>query len=179
MTAGFAFPEISVWDPAKTAEGLWLILLKATRVPPHLGILADGRWFTLDINGAKVNGDGERLLQAVQRKKIPAAFVRFAWPRGLSKEKAQDLLTEIFSVYQPLGETPATCFSPIRDFCEKIYGEQYRQPQFVFQLLRQLEKDGLFNEVSGLHVANKNFVLPHYDMQAVRNSIASAKLRAG
>jgi len=174
MNPAFIFHELKNFSAEKTAQGLFLVLLKADRIPPHLGLLIESRWFTLDVRGATGDADAQALLQAIERKKIASVFVHLAWPRGLSAEQGRARAKEIFEAYPALGKNEDTCYSPIRDFISAIYGEAFQRTNFVFELLKLLQDNNLLIENFGAHLPAGEFSLLAYGMSEVRASIAAA-----
>ena len=47
----------------------WLVILHASRTPPHVGILIDGNYNSLTIKGHELNIDIKVLLKTIQQKK--------------------------------------------------------------------------------------------------------------
>lgn len=163
--------------PEPLPEGLYLALLKTDKTPPHLGLIAGNNWYTLDVKGATVGTDADRLLQSLQRKNIPSVFVQLAWPRGLQLEQLQQLLHEKFSAYPALGDNEHTCVSPIREALAHIYDPQLKNCDFVFELLRILAEKNLLLHTYQLAHASTRWEMPGYVMADVREGITSAQLK--
>ena len=54
----------------------WLVILHASRTPPHVGILIDGNYNSLTIKGHELNIDIKVLLKTIQQKKIETLFIK-------------------------------------------------------------------------------------------------------
>lgn len=179
MSPAFQLPVENVTAATLPADALYLVLLRTDRIPPHLGLLCSGAWFTLDVKGPVFGTDASRLLQAIERRQMPSAFVQLAWPRGLSREAALGRLGSAFSAYAPLGEGTATCISPVRDFVSGIYDKKTGAADFVYQLLHMLGDAGLIVRTYAFYQASPYLEIPEYGMPEVRASIVAALARAG
>lgn len=157
--------------------GLYLVLLKTDKIPPHLGMITGNNWFTLDVKGVTAGTDADRLLQSLRRKNIASVFVKLAWPRGLQQEPMNQLLREKFTAYPALGDNEHTCVSPIRDVLAHIYNPELASCDFVFELLQYVADKNLIVETYQLAHPELRWEMPGYGMDDVRKGIAEARIK--
>ena len=77
------FYKISNLLPANDTllkNDVYLVLLYASRVPPHLLVSVNGKIFTLSVKGATVDGELSALLTLIRRKNIETIFIKLSLP---------------------------------------------------------------------------------------------------
>src|SRR4051812_223107 len=67
-------------DETLLQNGVFLILLHANSIPPHLLVGVHGKIFTLTIKGATVDSELASLLTLIRRKHIGTLFIRLSLP---------------------------------------------------------------------------------------------------
>ena len=60
----------------KLSQNSWLVVLHASRKPPHIGMLINGTYHSLTIKGHETNVSLPVLLKTIQQKKIETVFVK-------------------------------------------------------------------------------------------------------
>ena len=64
---------LSVSDSFKEeslSKNTWLVILHASRTPPHIGVLIDGNYNSLTIKGHELDININVLLKTIQQKKL-------------------------------------------------------------------------------------------------------------
>jgi len=56
--------------------GLFLVILHADKIPPHIGILCDGKFYSQKVNGKDFGVKLEHLLKLLLSKSIPTLFYK-------------------------------------------------------------------------------------------------------
>src|ERR1035437_10916443 len=100
---------------------VFLVLLYATRIPPHLLISINGKLFTLSVKGANVDGELSALLTLIRKKNIETIFIRLHMPLLFTMEQLQEEIRNCTLAYPRDDIGIATCLTPIKDFCHSIY----------------------------------------------------------
>ena len=59
-----------VFNQELILKDTWLVILHASRTPPHIGLLVNGNYNSLTIKGHELNIDLKILLKTIQHKKI-------------------------------------------------------------------------------------------------------------
>ena len=52
------------------SKNSWLVILHASRTPPHIGLMIDGNYNSLTIKGHELNVNLTVLLKTIQQKKL-------------------------------------------------------------------------------------------------------------
>lgn len=114
----------------KNMTYLWVI--HADKIPPHVGISSEARYYSLKVNGKDENVAIDQLYKVLMQKDI--SFVLFQLKNGIE-------LTEIsrkFKLYRSAGTKSVTCLDPINKLLicpEKV--------NILSDLLSFLEKQNL------------------------------------
>lgn len=137
------FYKISNLLPANDTlllNDVYLVLLYATRVPPHLLVSVNGKIFTLSVKGATVDGELPALLTLIRRKNIETVFIRLALPRLFTLEQLKKEIRTCTLAYPRADIGIATCLTPIKDFCHTIYNTETKNVNLIFDLLPKLQE---------------------------------------
>ena len=120
-------------------EGVYLILLNALNVPPHLLLVVSGKVFSITTLGPSLDEEVEKYLRLIEKRKLPTLFVKLALPDIFTKEDLLEKVRSITSSYPRVDIGLATCLNPIKDFCSDIYAVDKKQINLVFDLLDELQ----------------------------------------
>jgi hypothetical protein len=55
-------------------KGTWLVILHASRIPPHVGLMIDGNYNSLTIKERELNVSSEVLLKTISQKRLKLYF---------------------------------------------------------------------------------------------------------
>ena len=64
----------NTYDLQELSKNTWIVILHASRIPPHIGILVDGNYNSLTIKGHELNINIAVLLKTIQQKKNRSSF---------------------------------------------------------------------------------------------------------
>lgn len=164
--------------PLKTEDTLtcsfWIVLAGINETPPHIALIANGKYYSLSTRKVDCGSPLEKLMNAIRRKQIPTLFFQF---RTLdAADKNFELLQNIYKDLLPLGNDENTCLSPIKDFFAGYYSDEFKHVNYVFELLALAENKGLLKECVSLFYENTNsniITLPKYSMTQIKNRIKS------
>lgn len=159
---------------------IYLILLYATRIPPHLLVSVNGKIFTLSVKGATVDGELAALLQLIRKKKIETLFIRLQMPPIFSIDQLRKEIRECTLAYPKADIGIATCLTPIRDFCHSVYDTDSKNVNLIFDLLPKLEQRNVMKEYYHLnlenHLLSNSFSLSQYEVNDVYEAIRKSSL---
>ena len=144
---------------------IYLILLYATRIPPHLLISINGKTFTLSVRGATVDGDLAALLALIRRKNIETVFIRLRMPPVFTMKKLMDEIRSCTLAYPRADIGIATCLTPIKDFCHSIYDMETRNVNLLFDLLPKLQERNAMRDCYQLNL--KAHLTPTHPIQRI------------
>ena len=75
LTSPYTLSLTSNYSTESLNKGTWLVVLHASRIPPHIGLLIDGSYNSLTIKGQELDVAINVLLKTIQLKKIEAIFI--------------------------------------------------------------------------------------------------------
>jgi hypothetical protein len=154
---------------SRIAPGLFLCVLHADKVPPHLGLISNGLFYSLKANSKDNGVPVGHLLQIVDRRNIATLF--FEVPRTLSNH------AEIKCYFE---NAPAqiiedqTCLSPIKML--------FKAPSSVNQigdLMRFLEQSKLVLARLTMHLPEDFKGIPFYTLNEITKRIEALKYDKG
>ena len=89
--------------------GVYLTILHANKIPPHIGLLIDGYFFSLKAKGKDVKIPATWLINSIKKKKIATIFIEMERSKTLYLEHVYDYFTAL-----PNGiPENQTCLTPI------------------------------------------------------------------
>ena len=133
--------KISSIFPASEAllmNDVYLIILHATRIPPHLALSIQGKLFSLSVKGPSVDGELSQLLRLIRQRSIESIFIKLSVPQFFTIEELKKEIKKYTLSYPCVDVGIATCLNPIKDFCSSVYETETKNVNFVFDLLPQL-----------------------------------------
>src|ERR1043165_2533838 len=57
-------------------KGLYIAVVHATRIPPHIGLIADGKYHSLSVKGQDINVPGDVFPRNTDLRKNPSVFIK-------------------------------------------------------------------------------------------------------
>jgi hypothetical protein len=129
----------------------------ADKIPPHVGISAEGNYFSLKVKGKDADVSVKTILDLIDRKKIPTlCYVLSDDPPNLA---------EVFQAYTQARAGEITCLYPIR--------EALRIPEAgqLSDVLKVLEGEGRIHRALGLYLPENYRGLPHYGLREIHERL--------
>jgi len=160
--ADIQFKHIVPATPEALQRGAWLLLLKPQRVPRHLVLLADGRWYSLTIDGVELALPAVEHAQTLYNKgrKMRALELKL---QGLNP-------VPDFEPYQQLG-SGQTCLAPIHNSIQRHVGRAFAA-QSVHHLIEYLRAQQLLGATLSLNMGQESsFTFKHYTHEDILVSI--------
>ena len=159
-------------------DGIFLVIMHANRVPPHLSLVVNGKQFSLDVKGPSLDQDVAVLLRNIYWSKAATLFIKLSVPTIFSLLDLQDEVAKVTAAYPSVQAGMITCLAPIKDFCESVYQTSVGDIDFVFDLLPKLEEQGVLQESYHLHMhkyidIEGGFELLTYSMFDINEQIQS------
>ena len=171
----FRLRNICPAENKNLSEEVFIVLLGATAIPPHLLLSVNGSLFAITEDGMQMGSPLEKLVKFIVRKKIPTLFVEWLLPEN---SKSEDLKFEIqknVSFYKKVVPGKVSCLFPIRDTVAAVYGKEMLQANFIFELLPMMEKKNAIGKVFSLNmeIVNGEFELKTYSEEQMREALRS------
>lgn len=150
----FAFDVLS--DTEKLSKGVWLCLLHASRIPPHVGLMINGNYNSLTIKDREMNVASVALLKTISQKKIESLFIKLVKHPVFSDEHQLNIFQEQLQQFTSVKPYEASCLSPIKLFAEEFYALPCNEEELVFDFVDRLNDNDYITEVVGLNIKEMN-----------------------
>lgn len=162
-------------DEAILLNDVYLILLHATRIPPHLLVAVNGKMFSLGVNGPMVDNDLTMILKYIRQKQTPTIFIKLSVPAIFTMDDIKKEIKKCTLAYPRADVGIATCLTPIKDFCSSVYRTETGNINFVYELLPKLHEQkaaGIcYHMFLDKHLQQGTFFLPKYSMNDIYEGI--------
>lgn len=159
-------------------KGTWLVVLHASRIPPHVGLMIDGNYNSLTIKERELNISSEVLLKTIAQKKIEALFLKMVKHPVFSSDHQLNIFQEQLYQFTAVKQNEATCLSPLKLFFEEFYAIKNNKEQLFYDFVDELFQNDYIMDVVGLNIINKtsnSFTLPHYTNEELQQRIANER----
>lgn len=150
---------IDSYDHQKST--LWVI--HADKIPPHLGISFESKFFSLKVNGKDLGLNTETLISLFTRKGTPVLLIEI-------DDKPEFPLPIIFENYSQASSNGSTCLDPV-SAALKIRG-----CRTVHELLAELEENGKVINYFGINLPADYSGVPFYTRSAIVDRLKKLEL---
>lgn len=140
-------------------QGFYLWVFHADKIPPHIGLSSQGKFYSLKSSGVDVGLDTGKVFRLISDKKLPSFLIR------LTLRVSEG---ELHRVYQNYSKTQAgyiTCLTPVNEVL-KIDGVAK-----LSDLLIRLTEEGGLSEVYGFHIPAQLKGVRAYSAQDITNRL--------
>ena len=149
--------------PKNLNRGTFLCLFGTDKIPPHLGLIINGKYYSTSAKGSRIGENAELILRRVNQSAIPTLFIKLDIAEDIQK------LITAFENYPKLKEKQ-TCLLPIKDYIISI-GEDVTSANFVFELIPILHTRKLISDSFSLYMNDSSFELTIYSKEDIVNRI--------
>ena len=149
--------------PKNLNRGTFLCLFGTDKIPPHLGLVVEGKYYSTSAKGSRVGENAELILRRVKQSTSPTLFIKLDIVEDMHK------LEKAFEKYPKLKENQ-TCLLPIKDYINSI-GEDVTSANFVFELIPILHNLKLISDSFSLYMQDSSFKLKVYSKEDIVNRI--------
>ncbi|MBC7863844.1 MAG: hypothetical protein IAF38_12790 [Bacteroidia bacterium] len=169
--------EISLSDLRK---GVFISVIDANKIPPHIGICINGNFSSLTIKGHELNVGAGVLLKNCSLRRIPALFIKIKDHPVFSYNYLDELLQSCIAEHKRVDVNGPTCLTPVKQFFKEGFHVDVNEIDFLFQLLPQLQKNELIVSCYSANItnetANGNYTLPVYTKNQIDERIEKVRL---
>lgn len=166
------------FDQKTLSKNTWLVILHASRIPPHVGVLIDGNYNSLTIKGHELNVNISVLLKTIQQKKIEALFVQLKYHPVFSTDYQKDICQHYIQQFTQVKPDEASCLSPVKLFLQEFYAIPLIKEELLFELMERLNQNNYIIDVIGSNINTSDingFSLPTYTNQELQEVIRSER----
>ncbi len=163
------------FDQELLMKDAWLVILHASRTPPHIGILINGNYNSLTIKGHELNVEIKVLLKTIQQKKIESIFIKLQKHPVFSLDYQKEICQYYIQQFSQVKANEASCLSPIKLFIQEFYAIKENKQELLFEFIERLKQNQYISFVQGLNIDEKlelgNFSLPVYTNEQLQDVI--------
>jgi hypothetical protein len=156
-------------------KNTWLVILHASRTPPHIGILIDGNYNSLTIKGHELNINSNVLLKTIHQKKIETLFIQLKKHPVFSSDYQKEICQFYIQQFKKVKVNEASCLSPIKLFLQEFYAISENKNELLFELVERLKQNNYITLTLGIGIQNKIkgtiFSLPIYSNEQLQEII--------
>lgn len=145
-------------------EGVYICVIHADKIPPHLGLIIDQKFFSLKTKGKDVDVPLDKLEHILSKKEVSTVFVKVV--SSFTFSEIHDYFTQV-SDGLAKGQT---CLHPLIELLNPD-----EMCNTIADLLKYLERENQISAVFGLHLSNDYAGIPVYDRAAVENRIKTLR----
>lgn len=175
----YTIPVSTAFDEKDLGKNTWLVILHASRIPPHVGMLIDGNYNSLTIKGHELNVGIGVLIKTIQQKKIEALFVQLKKHPVFSTGYQLDVCQLYIRQFTQVKQHEASCLSPVKLFLQEFYALCLNENELLYELTERLKQNNYISFAAGLNVEGKleqdQFSLPMYTHEELQKVIQSER----
>jgi len=156
----------------KLQNGTFLFIYRATKIPPHIGVITNGLLYDITSVGPNIDLAVSDFYKTAVKRKTAILFVELNLPEAETNKIIAEKVKKHWKV------TPDTsCLDPIKEFINEVCEIDLEKATFLFDLLPVLEKANLVEAVYELNlekkITNNIFELVTYTQKDIENCIAA------
>ncbi|MBA3972042.1 MAG: hypothetical protein H0X46_07840 [Bacteroidetes bacterium] len=155
-------------DPLK---GVFIVIVHATRIPPHIGMVIAGNYHSLSVKGQNINVPVNTLLKNSALRKIPTVFVKIKPHLTFSEDYLNEHFITNVRQFKRVDKGVATCLSPLKLFFEEVYSLHLNDVNYLYELLPLLDSVGLIESTTSCHLDEVTYKLPIYTNKEINEGI--------
>lgn len=163
-------------DETQLLRGSWLMILHASRIPPHVGMMIGGCYSSLTIKGYELNVKAEVLLQTISRKKIEALAIQLVKQPVFSEGYQREVLDLYIRQFPKVEAHRASCLSPVKLFLQEFYAIPDQPKELLFEITERLKQNHYIHKTLGFNLkeglSEGDYSLPVYSHERLKEVIA-------
>lgn len=161
----------SAFDQLDFSKGAYIVVLHATRIPPHIGMIIGGNYHSLTIKGQDINVPVASLIKTIQHRNISSLFIKIKIPELYNEIYLMNRFIDKIKQFTRVDVNVATCLSPLKLLFEEEYALSMEGINYVFELLPQLETFNLIKSCGSLFIDSTTFTFSSYSMEQINAEI--------
>ena len=156
-------------------KGIYLAVIHATRIPPHIGLITEGKYHSLSVKGHDVNTPVTALIKNTIQRKIPSLFIKIKSHTTFSNTYLKEHFITNVLHFPKVDIGVATCLSPLKLFFDEVYNIPMTDINYLFELIPRLYSEELIENTSSLFIDEKKYVLPVYTTAEINAGIEQVR----
>jgi hypothetical protein len=175
MMQGLIIDKVFEADENKSFQDIFIVILHADKIPPHVGLCLNDHFFSFKISGPEIFSR-QLLFRSIRSKKIPSLFIKLHLPKP--KTEVLSLAENIFKSYPSVNEN-ITCLEPIKEWSGKLFSINTSHIQSLHELIPALKRDNHVLETYAYHLpvsADHTYMIRAYGLNEILNRINQLSL---
>jgi len=164
----FKILDLEPYLKGQLDEGVYLLILNARTVPPHLLLTVAGKVYGISTKGPSFDTNVNVYINYVNKNSIESVFVKLKLPVIYTDKQMLDSVRSIVKAYPRVDIGAATCLSPIKDFMSEIYSTEIHDVHLIFNLLPRLKSQGI---IEGYYQLNLDDAMAKGELSMKRYSV--------
>jgi len=158
-------------------KGIYICLLHAKRVPPHIGIIINGVYHSLTIKGAEPSVSLKALLKTIELKNIETVFFKVEMHPIFSADYLNSVFLEILKKHPKIVSSQVTCLTPLKAFFHEFYTVEGEENDMIYTFLKQLLNNNFILEAYSLNLTQQNnqIEIPVYSQNELNEKIKTIR----
>lgn len=153
-------------------KGTHIFIYRATRIPPHIGIIANGLLYDITSVGPNIDLAVADFYKTAVKRKTEVLFVSLI----MKELNANAIIAEKVKKFWKVT-ADVSCLAPVKEFLHELTGVELKTAQFLFDLLPILKDANLIEAVYELNLQNKIennvFELAKYTKKDIEDCISA------
>ncbi|MBI34421.1 MAG: hypothetical protein CMP67_03555 [Flavobacteriales bacterium] len=171
----FKILNLKPLDEQELYNGVYLLILNARTIPPHLSLTVSGKVYGISTKGPTFDKDVSLYLNYIKKHSIESVFVRLKLPVIYTDEQMLSSVRKVVKAYPRVDVGAATCLSPIKEFMNSAYQTEIHDVHLIFDLLPKLQDQGVIEgyyqmNLSGA-ICNDELLMQRYSVFEVNEAI--------
>jgi hypothetical protein len=154
----------------------FIVILHTDRTPPHLAMIMDGKFYSLNVDGKQVGYSVINFLRNISIRKIQTLFVEIK-QRGMP---GVPLIEEVLQSYDKVSLGQTTCLTPLKDYFYSSHKINTSSANYIFELLPIISGEGATGNTYHLNMdqvlTGGRFDLKKYSMDDINRRIKHLSL---
>jgi len=168
--------EKIAFDIQKLSKGVWLAVLHMDRIPPHVGIIFSGNYYSLTIRGKESKVDLNVLTKTIQQKKINTVFIKIKDHPVFSTEHIEAIFNEQLNEFEQVKQYQSTCLSPIKKCFNEFYSLQSDENELFYVFMQKLKDNDFVSFLMALNnESTDGLELPFYTQETLNQKIKNER----
>ncbi len=151
-------------------KGTFLFIYRATRIPPHIGVITNGLLYDITSVGPNIELPVADFYKTAVKRKTEVLFVELCLP----KADTNKIIAEKVKKHWKVTATKS-CLVPVKEFLTEVSDVELEKATFLFDLLPVLEGEKLVKGVYELNlqkkIKNNIFEMTRYTQQDIEACI--------
>lgn len=122
-------------------QGCFLCIWYANKIPPHIGIIIQGRYYSLKVKGKDSDIPVSEIVKLIQKKKITTVIAEVKTTIDIHR------ISTVFSTYSKAEASKVTCLTPITE----VFGVK-EHVNMLSELLNYFQSKQQIGQLFGLNL---------------------------